>query len=61
MYLLHFPIGEALKASGIITRSGLTYVESTALIILPVVMIVSTLTYHAIEKPFLSMKVRYLG
>ncbi|RXX64660.1 acyltransferase [Enterobacter cloacae] len=61
MYLLHFPIGEALKASGIITRIGLNYVESTALIILPVVMIVSTLTYHAIEKPFLSMKVRYLG
>ncbi|HBC2536879.1 TPA: acyltransferase [Enterobacter cloacae] len=61
MYLLHFPIGEALKASGIIANSGLSFVESTALIILPVVIIISTLTYHAIEKPFLSMKVRYLS
>lgn len=61
MYLLHFPIGEALKASGIIANSGLSFIESTALIILPAVIIISTLTYHAIEKPFLSMKVRYLS
>ena len=61
MYILHFPIGEALKTSGIIKDSGLSFIESTALIILPSVIIISTLTYHAIEKPFLSMKVRYLS
>ncbi|MDM2973239.1 acyltransferase [Citrobacter sp. CK198] len=61
MYLLHFPIGEALKASGLIAKSGLSFVESAALIILPTVILISTLTYHAIEKPFLSMKVRYLS
>lgn len=61
MYLLHFPIGEALKASGLIYKNGMSFIESTALIILPVVIVISTLTYNAIEKPFLSMKVKYLS
>lgn len=64
MYLLHFPLIAVLVRNGLVWRpTGNTSVDavlSTVGIALPLTVMVSMLTYHSIEKPFLSLRRRYI-
>ncbi|WOJ32705.1 acyltransferase [Citrobacter koseri] len=61
MYLLHMPIGYALRASGVNNLYGGDFIMIAITIILPIVIAISYLSYYTIEKPFLSMRVKYLN
>lgn len=62
MYLLHLIVAKVLYKSVLTTPTdGIGYVLNTAIFILPVTIILSSITYRFIEKPFLSLRVRYTG
>lgn len=60
LYLLHLPIGSILihqlPAYGM-KNHGVT---TTALVILPVCIAISAITFYSIEKPFLAMRKKYI-
>ena len=63
IYLLHIPLIRILPQYFNITFSDLPNLNSqiyALLIVLPCLIVISTLTYYTIEKPFLSLKTKYL-
>ncbi len=65
IYLLHFPIIQifCMHPNWIYRYTGHWREDTlvfTTLIILPVVILISSLTWHAIEKPFLNLRLKYL-
>jgi peptidoglycan/LPS O-acetylase OafA/YrhL len=65
IYLLHTPLIYALakRPQFLLRFTGddfLNGVISAVLLVLPALLVFSHVTYHVIEKPFLSMRVRYL-
>jgi len=60
MYLLHMPIWYALRGAKLTDYFAKDYITASLLMIIPTVIAVSYLSYNAIEKPFLSMRVKYL-
>ena len=59
MYLLHTPIMYALRISGSTSPYGGEFILAAVTMILPVVIMVSYLSYYVIEKPFLELRVKY--
>jgi peptidoglycan/LPS O-acetylase OafA/YrhL len=64
IYLSHFIVIMMVLRLGLMpkffdTSTFLGATLGTALIILPIALIVATLTYHTIEKPFLEFRVKY--
>ncbi len=65
LYLLHFPLHCSLVKIGCYRSCGLPpnldALVNAALLLVPAALGLSFLTYHVIEKPFLSLRVRYLA
>lgn len=63
MYLWHLSIGIfVLQALSFPESTNIyTSIKNCAIYIFPATLLVSAVTYHFIEKPFLSMKTAYLG
>ncbi|MEB2702258.1 acyltransferase [Citrobacter koseri] len=59
MYLLHLPVAWTIVKMGWAGTVIADRVKDTALYLLPAVIIFSFFTYYTIERPFLSMKVKY--
>ncbi|MFO4045470.1 acyltransferase [Enterobacter cloacae] len=57
MYLLHMPIGGSVLR--MFSDYNLPHLYKVSFIIVPIVIIASTLTYSVIEKPFLGLRSRY--
>ena len=64
IYLLHFPIIAAVIRHNILWRptnsASLNAVLSTLWIVLPITVTSSILTYNSVEKPFLSLRKKYI-
>lgn len=64
LYMLHWTVLQALLASKCYFSFGLSPAAggllTSLLVLLPASLLVSFLTFHVIELPFLSMRVRYL-
>jgi peptidoglycan/LPS O-acetylase OafA/YrhL len=66
IYLLHYPIVQVVCSHpSWIPRFTADWRQdaliTTTMIVLPIVLLVSTVTWHAIEKPFLSLRKQYLN
>jgi len=65
VYLLHFPIIHLFVARRwwlpLVEGPQRNSIANTLLIILPVVTLVATATYHLVERPFLRLRTRYLA
>lgn len=63
-YLLHFLVVDLVVRHGLVwepTQGALTNAFVTAfVVVLPVVLMLATLTYHFIEKPFLTLRLKYV-
>ncbi|MCV2533265.1 acyltransferase [Enterobacter wuhouensis] len=60
MYLLHLPVYYVLQKKGlVIDPSPYLHITKVILIILPITIIASSITYSFIEKPFLKLRVKY--
>lgn len=59
MYLLHQPIGWPVVMSGIMGGLSSHRLLAVTLVILPMVIAVSFLSFYVIERPFLMLKVKY--
>jgi len=60
MYLLHLPVYYVLQKKGlVIDPSPYLHIAKVILIILPITIIASSITYSFIEKPFLKLRVKY--
>jgi len=57
MYLLHMPIGGAVLK--LINGYNSPHMFKLSFIVIPIVIIASTVTYFVIEKPFLSLRSKY--
>lgn len=61
IYLLHLPIGVMImKLFSFQTATTFANLLSQWLIIIPTVFLISFLSYYVIEKPFMSLRVKYL-
>jgi peptidoglycan/LPS O-acetylase OafA/YrhL len=64
-YLLHFAVvaGVVTVAHGLVVRIGgvaVSGILSGLLVATPITLAVALVTYHAVEKPFLALRVRYV-
>jgi peptidoglycan/LPS O-acetylase OafA/YrhL len=64
IYLLHWLVirffVEHITVSEIVPDHGLSAIIYTIIVIIPVTIILSTVTYTFIEKPFMAMRLRYI-
>lgn len=63
-YLLHYVFVAALRDRGVVDfvdPGGTNALLNTVLIVIPATFAVATLAYLVVEKPFMDMRVRYLG
>ncbi|RDU96050.1 acyltransferase family protein [Trinickia dinghuensis] len=63
IYLLHFVLLTILVKHNVtisVGRPGLSAIVSTAVLLLPVTLALSALTYSTIEEPFLNLRKRYI-
>lgn len=62
VYLLHFPIVSAMEARHwqLVDNAVANAALLTAVVMLPVTLLLATVSYLVVERPFMEMRVRYL-
>ncbi|MCB0955812.1 MAG: acyltransferase [Ilumatobacteraceae bacterium] len=63
VYLLHYPVVAAVRARGwtLVDSAVPNALLLTVLVVVPVVAALATLSYLVVERPFMELRVRYLG
>ncbi len=61
MYWIHFPIAYLVFGLGFKTTSFNTAFLYSTVVVTPIVVVLSLLSYHFIEKPFLEKRVKYFS